>query len=122
MEPEIIASGVTMGSAGMRVPGVSVIDLAGFGPPPGQVERAIVVHAGHMLDVRAGTLVQDRWITIFRGKIESIETARPEAGTFVELGDATLLPGLIDCHVHLSGSLEGDFVNRVVHESAVDDA
>ncbi|MFQ5748291.1 MAG: amidohydrolase family protein, partial [Planctomycetota bacterium] len=34
----------------------------------------------------------------------------------------TLLPGLIDAHVHLGSTLEGDFVNRAVHEGPADTA
>ncbi|HTF90309.1 MAG TPA: amidohydrolase family protein [Planctomycetota bacterium] len=75
-----------------------------------------------MLDVRSGVMVDDPWILVEDGKITSIEHEIPGDIRVIELGDSTLLPGLIDCHVHLSGSLEGDFVNRVVHESAVDDA
>jgi imidazolonepropionase-like amidohydrolase len=40
----------------------------------------------------------------------------------IDLGDLTLVPGLIDCHVHLTGELEGDFVHRSVHEGPADDA
>lgn len=82
----------------------------------------VVVHAARMLDVRSGKLVEHPWIQIEAGKITAVAAARPEGSQVIELGDVTLLPGLIDCHVHLSGDLEGDFVNRPVHESAADDA
>lgn len=82
----------------------------------------VAVHAARMLDVRTGVIVDQPWIQVEDGKITGVAAVRPEGSQVIELGDVTLLPGLIDCHVHLTGSLEGDFVNRSVHESAVDDA
>ncbi len=84
-----------------------------------------LVRAQRVLDVRTGLLQEDGWVLV-RGK-QIIQTGsggfHALGGTeHIDLGDVTLLPGLIDCHVHLTGSLEGDFVNRVVHESAADDA
>lgn len=93
---------------------------AAGGRPDG--EGPFVLHATRMLDVRSGKIVEHPWVVIDDGKIVSIEAARPEGSQVIELGDVTLLPGLIDCHVHLTGELEGDFVNRVVHEAAADDA
>lgn len=82
----------------------------------------IAVHAERMLDVRSGKIVTHPWVQIESGKIIAVGASRPEGSQVIELGDVTLLPGLIDCHVHLTGSLEGDFVHRPVHESAADDA
>jgi imidazolonepropionase-like amidohydrolase len=89
---------------------------------PSEPQQSVVVHANRMLDVRSGKIVEHPWIRVEDGKILSVDAARPEGSQVLELGDVTLLPGLIDCHVHLSSTLEGDFVNRVVHESAADDA
>lgn len=86
-------------------------------------ESGGVIHAARMLDVRSGKILERPWIVVRDGKIESVATDRPPGEPAVlDLGDVTLLPGLIDCHVHLSGDLDGDFVHRVVHESAVDEA
>ncbi len=85
-------------------------------------KSAVVVHAMRMLDVRTGKIINDPWIEIENGKIISIATSTPGDVSIIELGDVTLLPGLIDCHVHLTSSLEGDFTHRAVHESAADDA
>jgi imidazolonepropionase-like amidohydrolase len=88
-------------------------------PPP------IVVRAAHMIDVKAGRVV-DKPEIVVRGKtIESVGSGAnpPPAGAeVIDLGDATLMPGLIDMHTHLSSSIEGDFVNRPVHEGPADQA
>jgi imidazolonepropionase-like amidohydrolase len=40
----------------------------------------------------------------------------------IDLGDVTLLPGLIDAHVHLTYDISGDWVTRPVRETAADEA
>jgi len=62
---------------------------------------AITVHASAMVDGR-GHRTANVLVTVRNGKIEKIETgasAAKRAATY-ELGAATLLPGLIDAHVH----------------------
>ncbi len=91
-------------------------------PPP---QPVTAIRAARMVDVKAGRLVEHPQI-IVRGKtIVAVGTsadAPPVGAEIVDLKDMTLLPGLIDCHTHLSTTLEGDFVNRIVHEGAADDA
>lgn len=87
----------------------------------------VIVHAARMLDVRSGSISKDVYVRVREGRIVGVSTGGPTAdasngSTRRELGDVTILPGLFDCHVHLTGSLEGDFVNRPVHEAAADDA
>jgi imidazolonepropionase-like amidohydrolase len=60
---------------------------------------AVTIHAAVMIDGR-GKESHDGFITVRAGKIEKVETGvRGRAATY-ELGAATLLPGLIDAHVH----------------------
>ena len=40
--------------------------------------------------------------------------------TTLDLGDVTLVPGLIDAHTHVTGQLEGDWVGAPVRETAAD--
>ena len=68
--------------------------------------RRVAVHAGHVLDVKSGKLLSDRTIQIEDGKIVS-ESAAGEAkippdAVRIELPSATVLPGLIDAHTHLT--------------------
>ncbi|MCC6405938.1 MAG: amidohydrolase family protein [Planctomycetes bacterium] len=82
------------------------------------------MHAAHAVDVVAGKLLDDVWVVVDGERIVAVRTGleRPPEGRVIELGDATLVPGLFDCHVHLTGSLDGDYVNRSVHETAIDAA
>ena len=51
-----------------------------------------------------------------------VNPATVPAGTVIDLGDVTLLPGFIDMHTHLSGDLEGNWLDRSVTDSAADNA
>ena len=88
----------------------------------GQEEQAVtVLRAARRLDVVSGQMVQPGVVVVQGEKILSVAEADvPEGATVVELGDRTLLPGLIDCHTHLTGDLEGDWVHRGVKELPAD--
>lgn len=70
-----------------------------------QSSRHVAVHAGHVLDVKTGKMLADQTIVIEDGKITSIgggEAKIPADAVRIELPNATLLPGLIDAHTHLT--------------------
>ncbi len=54
-----------------------------------------------MLDVAAGQAIEPGLIVIDGERIKSVGGTPPEGATVVDLGDVTLMPGLIDAHVHL---------------------
>ena len=63
----------------------------------------IVLHAARMLEVDTGRMIAPAEILIEGERITAIGTsvARSAATEVIDLGDSTLLPGLIDAHVHL---------------------
>jgi imidazolonepropionase-like amidohydrolase len=71
-----------------------------------QSSRSAVIHAGHVLDVKTGKLLSDQTIIIEDGKIVSVgasaEAKAPADAVLIELPNATILPGLIDAHTHLT--------------------
>lgn len=71
-----------------------------------QSPRRVVVHAGHALDVKTGKLLSDQTFIIEDGRIvsagSSAETKAPADALRIELPNATVLPGLIDAHTHLT--------------------
>jgi imidazolonepropionase-like amidohydrolase len=67
--------------------------------------KTVVVTAAHMIDVLTGKRVDDPQVTIVDGRITRIgqrgDPVAPDAAR-IDLGSRTLLPGLIDMHVHLT--------------------
>lgn len=66
-----------------------------------------IIHAGKMIDTENGRILRDRFIVVQDGKITDVTTAEgaarlEEPGTFIDLSDMTVLPGLTDSHVHLT--------------------
>jgi len=63
----------------------------------------IVLHAARLLQVDTGTLLQPGEILVERDRIRAVGTSvnHPQDAKVIDLGDSTLLPGLIDAHVHL---------------------
>lgn len=66
--------------------------------------QPIVLKAAHLFDAVTGKLVDNGVIVIEGGKITSVgnQAPMPPNARVIELGDATLLPGFIDAHVHLT--------------------
>ncbi|HLW51759.1 MAG TPA: amidohydrolase family protein [Candidatus Angelobacter sp.] len=77
-----------------------------FGQPPAsQPPQKTTIYAAHMLDVKSGKTLDKVTVTIAGDKVDSVAagTNPPSAGAnVINLGDATLLPGLIDAHTHLT--------------------
>lgn len=68
--------------------------------------KTVVVTAAHMIDVIGGKRVDDPQVTVIDGRITAVGhkgDAVPEGAEKIDLGPRTLLPGLIDMHVHLTG-------------------
>ena len=89
-----------------------------FAQPP----ATIILRAARWLDVSAGQLRAPAIVVVQDGRITSVGGEIPPGARAVDLGDVTLLPGLIDVHTHLTGDLEGDWVTRDVRELPADAA
>jgi imidazolonepropionase-like amidohydrolase len=66
----------------------------------------VAVRAGRVLDVRTGQFLRDQTILIHEGRLSAIgssaEIKIPAGTDIVDLRNATVLPGLIDAHTHLT--------------------
>jgi imidazolonepropionase-like amidohydrolase len=66
----------------------------------------VAVHAGHVLDVKSGKLLADQTVVIEDGKIVSsgatADAKVPADAIRIDIPNATVLPGLIDAHTHLT--------------------
>ncbi|WP_370949322.1 amidohydrolase family protein [Amycolatopsis sp. cg5] len=61
-----------------------------------------VLRAAWLFDGTGDTLTPDPAVVLDGGKIVAIGTEVPGGATVVDLGEATILPGLVDTHVHLA--------------------
>ena len=77
-----------------------------------------VIHAGRVITEAGKPALGASTITVTDGRIVSIEAGMkpaPTGATVINLATKTLLPGLIDMHVHLTGDPGGDFRDEPVY-------
>jgi imidazolonepropionase-like amidohydrolase len=74
-----------------------------------QSKPVIALKAARLLDGKSATELTNAVVLVESGKIKSVGSALPiPAGAkVIDLGDRTLLPGLIDVHTHLLSEMDG---------------
>ena len=81
-----------------------------------------IIQAGHMLDVNSMSMQTEVTVTVEDNKILKVEQGYSKTGegdTLIDLKAHTLMPGLMDMHVHLSTVLSpGFFMEKFVMDSA----
>lgn len=78
----------------------------------------LAVRAARFVDVRAGVVRGPVWVVVNGDTVESVLNSAPEGVTVTDLGDVTLLPGLIDAHTHLGGRVGVDRMTRLKSPAA----
>jgi imidazolonepropionase-like amidohydrolase len=81
----------------------SFVLLAAVAPAQQPPATPIVLHAARLLQVDTGTLLQPGEVLVEGDRIRAVGASvdHSQNARIIDLGDATLLPGLIDAHVHL---------------------
>jgi imidazolonepropionase-like amidohydrolase len=82
-----------------------ICGASAVGPPQSQAQspHAIVLHAARLLDVEAGKIIAPAEVLVAGERIVEAgsSVSHPTGAETIDLGDTTLLSGLIDAHVHL---------------------
>src|SRR5436309_2736847 len=91
----------------MRVCSVAAAMAVAWAAACGANAKTVAVSAERALDVATGRYIERPVVVITDGRIAAIERqgdAVPAGAERVELPGVTLLPGLIDMHVHMTSS------------------
>jgi imidazolonepropionase-like amidohydrolase len=69
----------------------------------GAAAPAIVLHAARLLDIETGKIISPGEVLVEGDRIAEVgaSVAHPAEAKIIDLGDRTLMPGMIDAHVHL---------------------
>jgi imidazolonepropionase-like amidohydrolase len=71
---------------------------------PAPAAKTVAIRAGHLLDVKTGKSLANQIIVIQGDKIASVgpDAQMPAGAQVIDLSNATVLPGLIDAHTHIT--------------------
>jgi imidazolonepropionase-like amidohydrolase len=84
--------------------GLAVVLYGVLARPSPSAAQIVVVKAARLIDGRGGPPLEPAVVRIAGERIEEVATTMvvPAGATLIDLGSATLLPGLIDLHTHLT--------------------
>jgi len=93
---------------------------------PDPANAPLLLHAGRLVDGTGGAARQDVAVLVRNGRIEQVAAWKgfhaPEGARTVDLTSATLVPGFIDCHVHLTMEVTRGWEIEPVKGTAADAA
>ena len=90
---------------------------SGFADDVPAASRPIVLKAAHLFDSVSGKLEEPGMVVVADGKILAVGrvVAIPPNAQIIDLGEATLLPGFIDAHVHFDGEPSANWYEGWYH-------
>src|SRR3954453_55107 len=78
--------------------------------------ETVYIKAARMFDGRSDALVRNAVVAVDGTKIVGVGGAIPSGARVIDLGDQTLMPGLIDAHTHIALH-PGNYNNQVLGET-----
>ena len=94
----------------------------GQAPQPATPKKVTVIKAARLIDGQGGAPLANAVVVIEGDRIARVGAALavPAGAEVIDLGSATLLPGLIDCHTHLTGQPGDNYYEDIFRKSAID--
>ncbi len=88
--------------SGFFVCSVLFAQVGAQSPPPAS-GHVVLLRAARLLDIESGKIITPGEVLVQGERIAAVGSAvkPPEGAEVIDLGDRTLMPGLIDAHVHL---------------------
>jgi imidazolonepropionase-like amidohydrolase len=88
---------------------------------PAVPPKITVVKSAHLVDPKSGTVVANAVIIVQDDKVTQVGSglAVPAGAEVIDLKGATILPGLIDCHTHIT-SQPSDYYEDIFRKSPID--
>lgn len=90
---------------------------------PKQQPKRLAIKAGRLIDPKTGAVINNAFILIEGDKITAAgpNVTVPAEVEVIDLKDKTVLPGLIDCHTHITGQ-PGNYYEDIFRRSPIDAA
>src|SRR2546426_3652320 len=113
-----------------RVPGLAALlgaTLFLSGTAQQATRPQVLIKAGRLIDPKAGTVLANQAILVEGDRVKETGAAATVAAhaaagaRVIDLGAATVLPGLIDCHTHITSD-PGDYYEQLFRRSPIDQA
>jgi imidazolonepropionase-like amidohydrolase len=89
-------------------------------------QKILALKAARLFDSTTGKMLEPGLVIVADGKVQSIGGPVPAGATIIDLRDASLLPGFIDAHTHLTSEFDPDYegaelrsLQRTIPEQAI---